>query len=183
MTPLPPDHRTIDDLLAQARTRNRYASYDMAAAEARLRARQTARHRPPRPRTTDPGGAPTVWTAPKDERTPDSDCAWWDLNAVWSWWRFAAGVGHQVAEYRLFLEHAHSGEYHDADYWRTQLPRHHFEPTCLCGDRTTGPLIHPPPSRPDPPPHHPPTHPEIGTSPSHPSLRNCATSPPRCKHG
>ncbi|GAA3135825.1 hypothetical protein GCM10010521_22360 [Streptomyces rameus] len=53
MTVLPDDDRTIDDLLTSARTRNRYAAYDMAAAEARLRARQAARHRPPRQPPTD----------------------------------------------------------------------------------------------------------------------------------
>ncbi|MEV0186120.1 hypothetical protein AB0I54_43850 [Streptomyces sp. NPDC050625] len=26
------------------------------------------------------------------------------------WWRFAAGAGHEDAEYCLFLHHAHSGE-------------------------------------------------------------------------
>jgi hypothetical protein len=50
----------------------------------------------------------------------------------------------QVAEYCLFLKHAHSGKYHDADYWRTQLLRHHFEPTLLCDDRSTAPLLGPP---------------------------------------
>ncbi|MEU6594362.1 hypothetical protein ABZ923_35040 [Streptomyces sp. NPDC046881] len=49
MTVLPDDDRTIDDLLTSARTRNRYATYDMAAAEARPR--QAARHAtaPPTP--------------------------------------------------------------------------------------------------------------------------------------
>jgi hypothetical protein len=187
MTPQPPDHRTIDDLLAKARTRNRYATYNMAAAETRLRTRQAARHRPPRQRTSDTALAHTEWTPPENERTPDADRAWWDLNAVCLlvlgpdadshlndfitsqyadkagalvfacllhladdssgarfWWRFAAGAGHQVAEYCLFLEHAHSGEYHDADYWRTQLLRQHFEPAFLCGDRSTAPLLGPP---------------------------------------
>lgn len=208
--PLPSDRRTIDDLLAKARTRNRYAGYDMAAAEARLRSRQAARHRPPRQRT--PGTtvpAHTAWTAPDADRTPDADRAWWDLNAVSLltlfspdadrhlanfitsqyadktgalvfacllhltgdfdgarfWWRFAAGADHHVAEYCLFLEHAHCGEYDDADHWRTQLLRHHFEPTLLCGDRTTAPLlipeligdIHPHITRPH--------HPELGIVP------------------
>ncbi|MDQ1042017.1 hypothetical protein [Streptomyces sp. V4I2] len=72
---------------------------------------------------------------------------------------------HQVAEYCLFLEHAHSGEYHDADYWRTQLLRHHFEPTCLCGDRTTAPLIHPPQLDQIHPYITRQHHPEIGTVP------------------
>ncbi|MFG3016148.1 hypothetical protein ACGFZB_38020 [Streptomyces cinerochromogenes] len=182
MTVLPDDDRTIDDLLTSARTRNRYATYDMAAAEARLRARQAARHRPPRPRTAD-AALHAEWTAPEDEHTPDADRAWWDLNAVCLltlgpdadkqlaafitsryadkagalvfacllhlsgdssgarfWWRFAAGFGHHVAEYCLFLEHAHSGEYDDADYWRTELLRHHFVPDLLCGDRSSAPI-------------------------------------------
>ncbi|WP_026252804.1 hypothetical protein [Streptomyces sp. PsTaAH-124] len=182
-----PDHHTIDDLLAKARTRNRYAAYDMATAENRLRARQAARHRPPRQRTSDTALTRTEWTPPDNERTPDADRAWWDLNAVCLlaigpdadrhlggfitsqyadkagalvfacllhladdssgarfWWRFAAGAGHQVAEYCLFLEHAHSGEYHDADYWRTQLVRRHFEPAILFGDRSTVPVLCPP---------------------------------------
>ncbi|MFF1285455.1 hypothetical protein ACFVY4_32675 [Streptomyces sp. NPDC058299] len=83
MTVLPDDDHTIDDLLASVRTRNRYATYDMAAAGARLRARQTARHRPPRQRTTDTAPLHTEWTTPEeDESTPDADRAWWDLNAV-----------------------------------------------------------------------------------------------------
>ncbi|MEH0580231.1 hypothetical protein QBA54_38535 [Streptomyces sp. B21-108] len=161
----PPDHRTIDDLLAKARTRDRYATYNMAAAETRLRTRQTARHRPLRQRTTDTALAHTAWTPPANDSTPDADRAWWNLNAVCLlvlgpdadshladfmisqyaekagalvfacllhltddsggarfWWRFAAGAGHQLAEYCLFLEHAHSGEYHDTDYCR-----HHCE--------------------------------------------------------
>lgn len=187
MTPLPSEHRTIDDLLAAARTRNRYATYDMAAAEARLRTRQAARYRPPRQRNADTAPVHAEWTTPEEELTPDADRAWWDLNAVCLlvlgpdadirladfitsqyadkagaltfacllhltgdsggarfWWRFAAGVGHHVAEYCLFLEHAHSGEYHDADYWRTELLRHRFEPALLCGDRSTAPLLHAP---------------------------------------
>ncbi|MCZ0211350.1 hypothetical protein OZK63_38980 [Streptomyces sp. UMAF16] len=123
---------------------------------------------------------------PEDERTPDADRAWWDLNAVCLitpgpdadihladfiesqyadkagalvfacllhlsgdssgarfWWRFAAGVGHHLAEYCLFLEHVHSGEYHDADHWRTQPVRHQFTPTLLCGERSTAPLLSP----------------------------------------
>ncbi|GHD92695.1 hypothetical protein [Streptomyces naganishii] len=186
MTPLPSDPRTIDDLLAKARTHNRYATYNMAAAEGRLRARQAARHRPPRQRPTETALVHTEWTPPANS-TPDADRAWWDLNALCLlvlgpdadahladfitsqyadkagalvftcllhladdssgarfWWRFAAGAGHQVAEYCLFLEHPHSGEYHDADYWRTQLLRQHFEPTFLCGDRSTAPLLSPP---------------------------------------
>ncbi|CAL9665964.1 hypothetical protein [Streptomyces sp. enrichment culture] len=59
------------------------------------------------------------------------------------WWRFAAGFGHPVAEYCLFLEHAHSGEYDDADHWRTELLRHHFVPDLWCGDRSTAPLLSP----------------------------------------
>ncbi|MFJ3310837.1 hypothetical protein ACIPSA_49480 [Streptomyces sp. NPDC086549] len=189
MTSLQPEHRTtIDDLLAKALTRNRYTAYDIAAAEARLRSRQAARHRPPRQRTADAAPTHTEWTPPDDERTPDADRAWWDLNAVCLlvlfgpdadgqlaefiagqyadktgalvfacllhladdssgarfWWRFAAGVGHQLAEYCLFLDHAHSGEFHDADYWRRQLVRHHFEPVYMCGDRHTAPLLNPP---------------------------------------
>ncbi|WP_405626581.1 RNA polymerase sigma factor [Streptomyces sp. NBC_01396] len=207
--PLPPDRPTIDDLLAKARTHNRYASYDMAAAEARMRSRQAARHRPPRQRTADTAHVWAAWTAPEDDHTPDADRAWWDLNAVSLlvlsapdadhqlgdfidsqyadktgalvfacllhlagdssgarfWWRFAAGVGHLVAEYCLFLEHAHSGEYYDADYWRGQLLRHHFEPTYMCGDRADAPLlapeligqVHPHITRSH--------HPEIGTVP------------------
>ncbi|MER5228331.1 hypothetical protein, partial [Streptomyces flaveus] len=187
MSTMPPDPRTIDDLLAKARTRNRYADYDVAAAEARLRSRHAARRSPPRQRTAETALAHTAWTTPAHDRTPDADRAWWDLTAVSLlvlfgpdadrhlddfidsqyadktgalvfacllhlagdssgarfWWRFAAGVGHLVAEYCLFLEHAHSGEYHDADYWRIQLLRHHFEPTTLCGDRTTAPLLIP----------------------------------------
>jgi hypothetical protein len=81
MTPLPED-RTIDDLLACARTRNRYTAYDMVAAEARLRARQAARHRPPRQRAADTVPAHTEWITPEDDRAPDADRAWWDLNAV-----------------------------------------------------------------------------------------------------
>ncbi|MFE2967769.1 hypothetical protein ACFXKC_29650 [Streptomyces sp. NPDC059340] len=206
MSTLPSDRRTIDELLAKARTRDRYAGYDLAGAEARLRSRQAARHRP---RTPDAALVRAVWTTPEDDRTPDADRAWWDLNAVSLlvlfgpdadrhlsefidsqyadktgalvfacllhvagdssgarfWWRFAAGVGHQVAEYCLFLEHAHSGEYHDADHWRTQLVREHFEPTYMCGDRVTAPLVnpafidhvHPHIARPH--------HPEIGTVP------------------
>jgi len=186
MSTLPSDPRTVDDLLAKGRTQDRYADYDVAAAEARLRSRQAARHRPPRQRTADTAHA--AWTTPEDDRTPDADRAWWDLNAVSLlvlfgpdadrhlgdfidsqyadksgalvfacllhlagdssgarfWWRFAAGVGHLVAEYCLFLEHAHSGEYHDADYWRGQLMRHHFEPIYMCGDRATAPLLNPP---------------------------------------
>jgi hypothetical protein len=186
MTPLSDDHRTIDELLACARIRDRYAGYDMAAAEARLRARQAARHRPPRQRAADTVPIHAEWTRPEDERTPDADRAWWDLNAVCLlalapdadkrlaafitshfadkagafvfacllhlsgdssgarfWWRFAAGVGHPVAEYCLFLEHARSGEYHDADHWRTELVRHRFAPTLLCGDRSTAPVLNP----------------------------------------
>ncbi|MEU3953595.1 hypothetical protein AB0F45_14945 [Streptomyces achromogenes] len=186
MTPLPSDHRTIDDLLATARTRDRYTGYDMTAAEARLRARQAARHRPPRQRTASTAPLHTEWTVPQDERTPDANRAWWDLNAVCLitlgpdadthlanfiksqyadkagalvfacllhlsgdssgarfWWRFAAGVGHHLAEYCLFLEHVHSGEYHDADHWRTQLLRHQFTPTLLCGERSTAPVLSP----------------------------------------
>ncbi|MET7920367.1 hypothetical protein ABZU45_31795 [Streptomyces avermitilis] len=205
----PPDSPTIDDLLAKGRTRNRYAGYDVAAAEARLRGRQAARHRPPRQRTADTALAHTVWTAPEDDRTPDADRAWWDLNAVCLlvlfgpdadrhladfiasqyadktgalvfacllhlagdssgarfWWRFAAGVGHQVAEYCLFLEHAHSGEYHDADYWRTQLARNNFEPTFMCGERATAPLLSPALINQVHPYINRPHHPEIGTVP------------------
>ncbi|MDX2827165.1 hypothetical protein Sipo8835_46610 [Streptomyces ipomoeae] len=179
--PLPSDRRTIDDALAKARTQDRYTDYDMTAAEARLRSRQTIRHRPPRQRANPGPATTTAWTA------PDADRAWWDLNAVSLlilcgpdadrhladfitsqyadktgalvfacllhlsgdssgarfWWRFAAGVGHQVAEYCLFLEHAHSGEYDDADYWRGQLMLHHFKPAYMCGDRTTAPLLIP----------------------------------------
>jgi hypothetical protein len=207
MTVLPDDDRTIDDLLASARTRNRYAAYDMTAAEARLRARQTARHRPPRQRTAD---APlhTEWTTPEDEHTPDADRAWWDLNAVCLlalgpdadkqmaafittryadkagalvfacllhlsgdssgarfWWRFAAGFGHPVAEYCLFLEHAHSGEYDDADHWRTELLRHRFVPELWCGDRSTAPVLSPPSMDPVQPHIQHQHHPEIGTVP------------------
>ncbi|MFJ5974455.1 transposase [Streptomyces sp. NPDC093060] len=98
------------------------------------------------------------------------------------WWRFAAGVGHQVAECCLFLEHAHSGEYHDADYWRTQLVRTHFDPLIMCGDRHTAPLPNPP--------HIDQIHPHItrqhhprsaaSPSPGPLSSTSCATSPPRC---
>ncbi|MDQ1033612.1 hypothetical protein QFZ75_000028 [Streptomyces sp. V3I8] len=189
MSTTPSQPPTLNDLLASARTRDRYSNYDVAAAEARLRARQASRHRPPRQRTTNTvlALAHKEWTRPQDEYTPDADRAWWDLNAVSLlilfgpdadchlkdfiasqyadkagalvfacllhlagdssgarfWWRFAAGVGHLVAEYCLFLEHAHSGEYHDAGYWRTQLMHHHFEPALLCGDRATAPLINP----------------------------------------
>ncbi|GAA2523944.1 hypothetical protein [Streptomyces longisporus] len=208
MTPLPTEPRTIDDLLTKARTRNRYATYDMTAAEARLRARQVTRHRPPRQRTADAALAYTEWTAPEDDRTPDADRAWWDLNAVCLlllgpdadthladfiasqyadkagalvfacllhladdssgarfWWRFAAGVGHHVAEYCLFLEHAHSGEYHDADHWRTELVRHRFDPTAQCGDRSTAPLLTPPHMDQVHPHITRQQHPEIGTVP------------------
>ncbi|TPQ21367.1 hypothetical protein [Streptomyces sporangiiformans] len=218
--PLPSDRRTIDDLLAKARTQNRYTDYDIAAAEARLRSRQAARHRPPRHRTTPTPH--TTWTAPEDDRTPDADRAWWDLNAVSLlilfgpdadrhladfiksqyadktgalvfaclphladdsngarfWWRFAAGADHHVAEYRLYLEHAHSGEYDDADHWRTQLLRHHFEPTTLCGDRTTAPPPHPRTHRRRPPPHHPPAPPRNRHRPPPPTTPRPATTPP-----
>jgi hypothetical protein len=206
MSTLPSDHRTIDDLLAKARTRDRFAAYDLSAAEARLRGRQAVRHRPRNPEAALTHAA---WTTPEDDRTPDADRAWWDLNAVSLlvlfgpdadrhlsefidsqyadktgalvfacllhvaddssgarfWWRFAAGVGHQVAEYCLFLEHAHSGEYHDADYWRTQLVRQHFEPTYMCGDRDTAPLVNPPLIDHVHPYITRPQHPEIGTVP------------------
>ncbi|MEU3862662.1 hypothetical protein AB0F03_36030 [Streptomyces sp. NPDC028722] len=208
MTVLPDDDRTIDDLLASARARNRYAAYDMAAAEARLRARQIARHRPPRQRTADAAPLNTEWTAPEDERTPDADRAWWDLNAVCLlalgpdadrqlaafitsryadkagalvfacllhlsgdssgarfWWRFAAGFGHPVAEYCLFLEHAHSGEYDDAEHWRTELLRHQFSPDLLCGDRSTAPVLSPPSMEPVHSHIVHQQHPEIGTVP------------------
>ncbi|GAA1917724.1 hypothetical protein GCM10009837_48640 [Streptomyces durmitorensis] len=67
-----------------------------------------------------------------------------DTEGARFWWRFAAGAGHPIAEYCLFLEHAQTGEYHDADHWGRQLIRHHFEPTYLCGDRATAPLLNPP---------------------------------------
>ncbi|UXY25135.1 hypothetical protein [Streptomyces sp. HUAS TT20] len=74
MTSLQPENRTtIDDLLAKALTRNRYTSYDIAAAEARLRSRQapTTGHRASAPQTPSP--THTEWTPPEDERTPDAD--------------------------------------------------------------------------------------------------------------
>ncbi|MGW7410175.1 hypothetical protein ACWGI9_41990 [Streptomyces sp. NPDC054833] len=227
MTSLQPENRTtIDDLLAKARTRNRYAAYDIAAAEARLRSRQAARHRPPRQCTADSAPTHTEWTPPEDERTPDADRAWWDLNAVCLlvlfgpdadgqladfiasqyadktgalvfacllhladdtsgarfWWRFAAGVGHQVAEYCLFLDHAHSCEYHDADYWRRQLVRRHFEPVYMCGDRHTAPLSTRPTWTRSTPTSPAGTTPRSAASPS-PSPRSstsCATSPRCC---
>ncbi|MER6093357.1 hypothetical protein [Streptomyces bluensis] len=179
-TPLPSDRRTIDDLLTKARTRNRYTDYNMAAAEARLRSRQAARHRPPRQRT--PGSpAPTVWTA------PDADRAWWDLNAVSLLILFGPDADHQLADFitsqyadqtgalvfacLLHLAGDSNGARFwwrfaaDADHWRTQLMRHHFDPTLLCGDRTTAPHlipeligdVHPHITRPH--------HPEIGTVP------------------
>ncbi|MEU0254575.1 hypothetical protein ABZ299_19130 [Streptomyces sp. NPDC006184] len=72
MTVLPDDDRTIDDLLTSARTRNRYATYDMAAAEARLRARQTARHAnaPPTPPPFTPNGPPPRTNAPRTPTAP-----------------------------------------------------------------------------------------------------------------
>ncbi|MFE9687810.1 hypothetical protein [Streptomyces sp. NPDC006285] len=208
MSTTPSQPSTLDDLLSAARTRTRYHRYDVAAAEARLRNRQASRHRPPRQRT-DTGLTPMEWTRPEDDRTPDADRAWWDLNAVSLlilfgpdadqnledfiasqyadkagalvfacllhlagdssgarfWWRFAAGVGHLVAEYCLFLEHAHSGEYHDADYWRTELLRHPFEPALLCGNRTTAPLLEPPHIDQVQPHITRPHHPEIGAVP------------------
>ncbi|QIY99751.1 hypothetical protein HEP87_45070 [Streptomyces sp. S1D4-11] len=62
MSTLPSDRRTIDELLAKARTRDRYAGYDLAGAEARLRSRQAARHRP---RTPDAALVRAVWTTPR----------------------------------------------------------------------------------------------------------------------
>ncbi|MFG2030456.1 hypothetical protein [Streptomyces sp. NPDC048825] len=145
MSTMPPDPRTIDDLLAKARTRNRNADYDVTAAEARLRSRHAARHRPPRQRTAETALAHTAWP-PAYDRTPDADAPG-GLTAVSLlvlfgpnadrhlddfidsqyadktgalvfacllhlagnssgarfWWRFAAGVGHLVAEYCLWL--------------------------------------------------------------------------------
>jgi hypothetical protein len=70
-----------------------------------------------------------------------------------------------LAEYCLFLEHAHSGEYDDADHWRTELLRHRFVPDLWCGDRSTAPVLSPPSM--DPVQHHirHQHHPEIGTVP------------------
>ncbi|MER5941567.1 hypothetical protein ABT121_30075 [Streptomyces sp. NPDC001928] len=86
-------------------------------------------------------------------------------NGARFWWRFTAGADHHVAEYCLFLEHAHCGEYDDADHWRAQLLHHHFEPTLPCNDRATAPLlireligdVHPHITRPH--------HPELGDVP------------------
>ncbi|MFH8483869.1 hypothetical protein [Streptomyces longisporoflavus] len=66
-----------------------------------------------------------------------------DTEGARFWWRFAAGAGHHVAEYCLFLEHTQTGEYHDAEHWGRQLIRHDFEPAYLCGDRATAPLVLP----------------------------------------
>ncbi|MER6421147.1 hypothetical protein [Streptomyces sp. NPDC001137] len=207
MTPLPTEPGAIDDLLTKARTPNRYATYDMTAAEARLRARQVTRHRPPRQRTADAALAYTEWTAPEDDRTPDADRAWRDLNAVCllllgpdadthladfiaSQYADKAGAlvfacllhladdssGARFCSLRrrrwprrrrilLFREHAHSGEYHDADHWRTELVRHRFDPTARCGDRSTAPLLTPPHMDQVHPHITRQQHPEIGTVP------------------
>ncbi|WP_405863675.1 hypothetical protein [Streptomyces sp. NBC_00005] len=172
-----------------------------------MRSRQAARHRPPRQRTADTARVWATWTAPEDDHTPDADHHLGDFidsqyadktgalvfacllhlagdsSGARFWWRFAAGVGHLAAEYCLFLEHAHSGEYYDADYRRGQLLRHHFEPTYTCGDRADAPCslrnssarstrTSPAPTTPRSAPSH---------SPAHPSSRNCATRPPCCR--
>ncbi|AYN37769.1 hypothetical protein D9753_00870 [Streptomyces dangxiongensis] len=65
----------------------------------------------------------------------------------------------------LFVEHAHSDEYDDADHWRTELLHHRFAPDLLCGDRSTAPVLSPPGM--DPIHSHivHQHHPEIGTVP------------------
>ncbi|MFI0736730.1 hypothetical protein ACH4PU_01285 [Streptomyces sp. NPDC021100] len=87
----------VERLLSLARTPDRYADYDVAAAEARLRARLSARVSA-RARRTAPAvfaAWPPAWTdpapgapAPGDPGTtgtlsttgtPDADRAWWDL--------------------------------------------------------------------------------------------------------
>ncbi|EME99370.1 hypothetical protein J7W19_22620 [Streptomyces mobaraensis NBRC 13819 = DSM 40847] len=81
----------VERLLSLARTRDRYADYDVPAAEARLRARLSARARRTAPAVfvawspawtePAPGAAGTLGDppAPGGRAAPDADRAWWDL--------------------------------------------------------------------------------------------------------
>ncbi|MGW1807203.1 hypothetical protein [Streptomyces sp. NPDC002078] len=65
-----------------------------------------------------------------------------DVDGARFWWQFAAGTGDDAAaEYCLFLDHAHHGEFYDAEHWGRQLARHGFAPEELLGNRTAAPVL------------------------------------------
>ncbi|MEU8582301.1 hypothetical protein [Streptomyces abikoensis] len=78
----------LNSLLARARTRDRYADYDVAAAEARLMRRMAARHGCPLhdgPRLVRHVvfvSWPQDWTVPARGSGRDGDQAWWDLTVL-----------------------------------------------------------------------------------------------------
>ncbi|MGK5637299.1 hypothetical protein ACSNOK_03145 [Streptomyces sp. URMC 126] len=69
----------VERLLSLARTRDRYADYDVAAAEERLRDRLAARARRAAPAVLVAWSG--AWTEPAPG-APDADRAWWDLTVM-----------------------------------------------------------------------------------------------------
>ncbi|MFI9205505.1 hypothetical protein [Streptomyces sp. NPDC053048] len=86
--PAPQPRGRLENLLARARTRDRYSGYDVAAAEARLRRRRAARHGCPlheHPRSAPRPvfvAWPPAWTEPTPGGSPNGDRAWSDLTTM-----------------------------------------------------------------------------------------------------